>query len=59
MRRKKLVQNLVVSILFIFILVFGILPILNRDDSFYDKFEGVDTDSYDVVVLGKIGRAHV
>ena len=52
MRRKKLVQNLVVSILFIFILVFGILPILNRDDSFYDKFEGVDTDSYDVVVLG-------
>ena len=52
MRRKKLVQNLVVSFLFVIILLFGVIPILNRDDSVYNRFPGSDADSYDVVVLG-------
>jgi hypothetical protein len=51
MRRKKAVQNLVVLTLLVVIVVFGALPILTRDASFYDRF-GASDKGYDVVVLG-------
>ncbi len=52
MRKKKFVQNVVVATLLVVIVLFGALPIMNRDDSFYARFGLASEDAYDVVVFG-------
>ena len=52
MKAKKLVQNVVVGTLFLVVLIFGILPILTRDDHDLERFGYKPGDAYDVVVLG-------